>query len=59
MLTMISWEAQRAQEVAKWQQNIVLGGMPLMGEMEELSEFYGKSCWTWKGSNARQEKNER
>ena len=40
-------------EMAK---NIVLGGMPLMGEMEELSDFYGKYCWTWKGSNTRQEK---
>ena len=34
---------------------IVLNGMPLMGEMEELIERCGKICWIRKGSNTRQE----
>ena len=36
--------------------NIQVNGMPLMDAMKELSERCGKSCWTWKDSNSRQEK---
>ena len=34
----------------------LLNGMPLLGEMEELSERCGKACWKRKDSKTRQEK---
>ena len=58
MPTMIRWwEALRAPQVAKWQYKYrIEWGMPLVGEVEELSGRCGKVCWPWKDTNTRQKR---
>ena len=38
--------------------NVALHGMPLMDEMEELSERCGKSCLIWKDAFTARTKNQ-